>query len=214
MRTIKALCDELAVALGMSPRALAFVGNDLAGADMIGNIDEPATVEDAARILVAACGDFDVRAPWCAVRSFWDLPLVTVQTMTEAEGTVCWETLQADDPYAASIREVYGKTFGEVLVNVIADVVAHPGLLYESQSIQAGRPVGENHVRGGFLEVVIGGLGIGNILDLLDAELAQHAAEEPPHQRAALHKQDVQLAEIVSVHRPHWPRQSPRALSG
>lgn len=71
--TISELANQLAEALGMAPRALAYAADDLGRAGMIGQQDEPATVEDAARLLIAVAGDFDVRAPHRAVERFWEI---------------------------------------------------------------------------------------------------------------------------------------------
>ena len=124
--TISEFANQLAEALGMAPRALAYVADDLGRAGMIGQQDEPATVEDAARLLIAAAGDFDVRAPHRAVERFWDLPLAKVQLMTDEPGTLTWVTAPADYPLVAVIRETLGDTFGTAFTNFIGDFVFLP----------------------------------------------------------------------------------------
>ncbi len=119
--TISELANQLAEALGMAPRALAYVANDLGRAGMIGQQHEPATVEDSARLLIAVAGDFDVRAPHLAVNRFWDLPLARVQLITEGPGTLAWVTAPADDSHVAVIRETLGDTFGTAFTNLIGD---------------------------------------------------------------------------------------------
>ncbi len=121
--TISELTTRLAEALGMSPRALAYVADDLGRAGMIGQQDEPATVEDACRLLIAVAGDFDVRAPHLAVNRFWHLPLARVQLITEGPGTLAWVTTPADDSHVAVIRETLGDTFGTAFTNLIGDFV-------------------------------------------------------------------------------------------
>ena len=124
--TIRDLGDQLATAFGMAPRALAYVGDDLGRAGMIGQQDEPATVEDATRMLIAVAGDFDVRAPHRAVERFWGLPLARVQLITEGPGTLAWVTAPADDSHVAVIRETLGDTFGTAFTNLIGDFVFLP----------------------------------------------------------------------------------------
>lgn len=121
--TIRDLGDQLATALGMSTRALAYVADDLNRAGMIDPSDEPATVEGAARLLVAAAGDFDVRAPHRAVERFWHLPLARVQLITEGPGALAWITIPADDSHVAVIRETLGNTFGTAFTNLVGDFV-------------------------------------------------------------------------------------------
>ena len=124
--TISELANQLAEAFGMAPRALGYVADDLGRAGMIGQQDEPATVEDAARLLIAAVGDFDIRAPHRAVERFWDLPLAEVQLMIEEPGTLTWATASADCPLVALTRETLGDTFGTALTNTIGDFVFLP----------------------------------------------------------------------------------------
>ena len=121
--TISNLADQLAEALGMAPRALAYIVDDLSSAGMIGQQHESATVEDSARFLIAVAGDFDVRAPHLAVNRFWHLPLARVQLITEGPGTLAWVTAPADDSHVAVIRETLGDTFGTAFTNLIGDFV-------------------------------------------------------------------------------------------
>ncbi len=124
--TISELANQLAEAFGMAPRALAYVADDLGRAGMVGQQDESATVEDAARLLIAAAGDLDGRAPHRAVERFWDLPLARVQLMTEDPGTLTWVTAPADYPLVDACREALGSTFGTAITNTIGDFVFLP----------------------------------------------------------------------------------------
>ena len=84
MVTIKALCDDLAAALGMSPHDVANVGDELSRADMISQSDARATVEDAAMLLIGVTADYLCRDRASVVKKFWDIPLIEISNLPEA----------------------------------------------------------------------------------------------------------------------------------
>ena len=126
MVTIKALCDDLAAALGMSPHDVANVGDELSRADMISQSDARATVEDAAMLLIGVTADYLCRDRASVVKKFWDIPLIEISNLPEAPNTDIWNINLADDPYAVKYLEFYGDTLGATLSNMIGDEIWLP----------------------------------------------------------------------------------------
>lgn len=125
--TILDLVNVIADALGMSRRAVEYAASDLRDNDMIGRLDELAAVEDATRLVIGITGNFNGKGPWCAVKRFWNLPLVGIQIFFKPRNSITsYETVSEDSKYFANVRGYKGKSFGMALSNLLGDAIHLP----------------------------------------------------------------------------------------
>ena len=125
--TIQDLCNHLADALGMSRRAVEYAASDLSNHDMIERLDELAAVEDATRLVIGITGNLDGKAPWCAVKRFWHLPLVAIKILVEHPNSITSQvTVSEDSKYFGSVRGYKGDSFGMAFSNMLGDAIHLP----------------------------------------------------------------------------------------